>query len=106
MYYSIDNQISENYSHMGESLCGFLYYNKTLLSTLRKDDVSMRITNSDQDSYRQRLFKMINERGTKYVFVATQIGLPPYVMSGFRHGRNIWDEHLMKLDEFLISQGY
>lgn len=66
----------------------------------------MRITNSNQDSYRQRLFKYINERGAKYVFVASHIGVPPYVVSQFRHGRNLYDESVSKLDLFLKNAGY
>jgi len=66
----------------------------------------LNILTTDQDAYRQRLYKYINERGTKYIFVAAKIGVPPYVLSQFRHGRNIWDESLDKLDQFLRSENY
>jgi len=66
----------------------------------------MKINNGNQEETRQALLRYINERGSKYCYVAARIGLTAPVISRFRHGANLWDESLLKLQEFLKSEGF
>jgi len=66
----------------------------------------MVIKNANQNETRERLLNYINQRGGKYVFVASKIGVDASVMSRFRHGANLWDDSLEKLNSFLLSEGF
>ena len=65
------------------------------------------VKNSNQAELKQRLLNFINEKGTKFCYVAAQIDVPHSVLSHFRYGRrNLWDTTAEKLDLFLKSENY
>ena len=60
-----------------------------------------------QEMVRNRLLQYVTDKGVNYSFICKQIELPNSVMTLFKSGRkDLWQEHLNKLDEFLSREKY
>lgn len=60
-----------------------------------------------QESVRQRLIKYIEDKGTSLAFIGRKINLSKYVMSNFKIAkRDLWQESLEKLDQYLKNENY
>ena len=60
-----------------------------------------------QESVRNRLIKYIAEKGVKLVFISRKIDVPDYLMAKFKTAkRELWQESLDRLDEFLKAENY
>lgn len=60
-----------------------------------------------QESVRNRLNKYIEEKGVKLIFISRKLNIPDYLMAKFKTAkRELWQESLIKLDEFLKNENY
>ena len=60
-----------------------------------------------QESVRNRLIKYTEDKGVKLVHISKKIGVPDYLMAKFKTGkRELWEETLVKLDQFLKDENY
>ena len=66
-----------------------------------------KITNTNQDDIRTRLIEYQKTKGVKWIFISNKIGIPHYVLSYFKNGKqNLWDTTLFKLDNFLKNENF
>lgn len=67
------------------------------MKEIRKGEVMV-----SQEEVRQKLIKRAERE--KQTYIAKQIGMPKQVLSEFKLGRKqLWTEHLIKLNEYLDS---
>ena len=60
-----------------------------------------------QESVRNRLIRYIEEKGVKLIFISRKIDVPDYLMAKFKTAkRELWNESLERLDQFLTGENY
>jgi len=60
-----------------------------------------------QESVRNRLIQYIGEKGVKMIFISRKVGVPDYLMAKFKTAkRELWQESLGRLDQFLKNENY
>ena len=53
------------------------------------------------------MIKYTEDKGVKLKHISNKIGVPDYLMAKFKTAkRELWDETLNKLDQFLQNEGY
>lgn len=63
--------------------------------------------NMTQESVRNRLIRYIEEKGVKLIFISRKIDVPDYLMAKFKTAkRELWNESLERLDQFLTGENY
>ena len=60
-----------------------------------------------QESVRNRLIKYTEDKGVTMAFISRKIDIPDYLMAKFKMAkRELWQESLQALDQFLKNENY